>query len=64
MKIRCAWHKKNFGKELFMGEKAPYDDPGITDSICSDCYRLELGRLKPNNSPHLLANKNKKDGAE
>ncbi len=43
MKIRCAWHKKNFGFELFMGEKEPLEDTSITDGICPECYKKEIG---------------------
>lgn len=33
MKIRCAWCKP----PRIIGEKEPYEDTGITDTICEEC---------------------------
>lgn len=37
MKIQCAWCKKG------MGEKAPYDDPSVSHTICRECSIKFLG---------------------
>lgn len=46
MKVYCAWHNKNFGEELLMGEKPPLEDKSITHGICSVCKAIENGKLK------------------
>ncbi len=37
----CAWHKKNFGFELKMGEVEPFEDKGETHGMCQECYKIE-----------------------
>lgn len=59
MKVRCAWHKQNFGFELFLEDKEPLEDPGITDTICPECYNIEMkevadARINKENSLHDL----------
>ena len=39
LKRYCAWHKKYFGKELFMGE-VPAERDGTTHGLCKDCSKL------------------------
>lgn len=38
MKIQCAWCKKD------MGEKPPYEDKGITHTICPECLKKYFPR--------------------
>ena len=38
--IQCAWCKK------FMGEKAPYNDKGVTHAMCPECLAKELKKMK------------------
>lgn len=42
MKRICAWHKKNFGFELVMGEADPLDDKGETSGICETCVMIDF----------------------
>jgi len=42
MKVRCAWHKENFGFVLFLPDKPPFDDHGVTDTICPECYNIVM----------------------
>jgi hypothetical protein len=37
MKLYCAWHKKYFGRELFMGNKKPISNPVVTHGACRKC---------------------------
>jgi hypothetical protein len=37
---RCAWCKK------IMGEKAPFDNKGITDGMCDNCYEIQNKKLE------------------
>ena len=54
LKRYCAWHKKYFGKELFMGE-VPAERDGTTHGLCKDCSKLlekeiEVTKNKSNTS--------------
>ena len=42
MKVRCAWHKENFGFVLFLPDKPPFEDHGVTDTICPECYNIVM----------------------
>jgi len=46
MKVVCAWHKKNFGAELAMGEKPPFEDKSVTHGICPVCAAVQKGTLR------------------
>ncbi len=39
---RCTWHEKYFGYVLMMGEKQPYSDLSITDTMCPRCVAIEF----------------------
>jgi len=41
MKIVCSWCGKD------MGEKPPYEDKGITHTICPECYEKVTGKPYP-----------------
>jgi len=45
MFIRCAWHLKNFGFSLILGEKEPYSDTEFTDGICPACIAIDFPKL-------------------
>lgn len=46
LKIRCAWHPKNFGFELYMGTKDGYGVEGTTDGLCPECSKIEWAKGK------------------
>ena len=46
MKVVCAWHNKNFGYELVIGEKHPLEDKSVTCGICPVCRAVENGKLR------------------
>lgn len=52
MKVKCAWHQKNFGFELDMGVKPPFGGPRgkfdkqVTHGICKECSEKELPNRK------------------
>lgn len=41
MKVYCAWCERE-GRPAFIGEKAPFDDTGVTHGICADHERRLL----------------------
>ena len=46
LKVRCAWHKKNFGFVLEMGTKEGHGVEGTTDGMCPACEAIERKKLK------------------
>jgi len=46
MKKLCAWHPKNFGRELDMGEVG--EEEGITHGMCEDCFKIEMKNSEVN----------------
>lgn len=46
LKVRCAWHLKNFGFELEMGTKDGHGVEGTTDGICPACYKITMKGVK------------------
>jgi hypothetical protein len=46
IQIRCAWHPRNFGCELILGEKDGAGATGVTHSICPACLAIEETEMK------------------
>ena len=46
LKVRCAWHLKNFGFVLEMGTKEGHGVKGTTDGMCPACEAIERKKLK------------------
>ena len=47
----CAWHKKNFGAPLSMGEIAPFEKREVTHGMCDACSELEIKRQESSGDP-------------
>ena len=47
----CAWHKKNFGAPLTMGEIAPFNKREVTHGMCEACSELEIKRQETGGDP-------------
>jgi hypothetical protein len=46
LQVRCSYHMKNFGFDLFMGTKDGKGVEGITDGICPACADIEYKKLE------------------
>ena len=46
LRIRCCYHKQNFGFVLFMGTKDGQGVTGISDGICPECAKIEREKFE------------------